>query len=291
MKSFKYLRPRTLEEALSLLRKHGPEARVIAGGTDLVIYMKRGDISPKVLISLNRIQSLRHIEECEGCLRMGSIVTLRDIEKSDLVRNRYWALSDAVDNMGSPLIRNVATIGGNICNAAPSADTAGPLLVHDCLVRVASPDESREIPLDKFFTGPGSTVLSHDEIVTEFVICRPTQATGSAYWKHARRKALDLANVGVAVLLGFDGNKNTCKKARIALGVSSPTPIRAYGAEKSLTNKKIDEAVLQEAGEIAEREANPRDSYRGEAWYRKSMIRVFVKRMGLLACERANRKV
>jgi len=285
MKFSRYLKPTMLEEALALLQEY-KDAKLIAGGTDVIVSMKSQKMSPSTLISLNHINELGHIREAEDYLIIGSNVTLREIEKYQLIRRRYSALSDAMDNLGSPLIRNVATIGGNICNAAPSADTAGPLLVHDSIVRIVGQNGVKEIPLDEFFTAPGSTILSHEEIVSEIRIPKVNQSCGSAYHKHSRRKALDIANVGIAVLLSLNKEK-ICKKARIALGVVAPTPIRAYKAEKFLVNKKIDESVLNEAGEIAQREVNPRDSIRGEAWYRKDMIKVFVRRMGLLAMERA----
>ena len=209
MKKFDYLKPKTLEEALSLLETHGEKAKLIAGGTDVIVMIKQKTMSPEVLISLQGIPGLDQIQ-FDGALRMGPMVTHRAIEKSEIIRKQFSALTDATDSLGSIQIRNVATIGGNICTAAPSADTATPLLVLGAQVKAKSLKGERTIAIEEFFKGPSQSVLKGNEIVTELVIPKPLPNTGSAYWKHQRRLALDLPIVGVSVLLSLDKDKISC---------------------------------------------------------------------------------
>ncbi len=309
MKKFEYFKPKTLEEALTLLAQYGEKAKLIAGGTDVIVMIKRKTMAPDVLISLQGIPSLDQIK-FNGSLSIGPMVTHRIIEKSELIKKDFSALADAVSWLGSVQIRNVATIGGNISTAAPSADTATPLLVLGTQVKIKSLKEERTVPIEAFFKGPGETVLKPGEMIKELVIPKLLPNTGSAYYKLQRRLALDLPILGVSVLISLDKNKVTCsdmlcttspissilhkmeedeivcKEIRIALGVAAPTPIRAAKAEALLRNKKLSDELLDEAAETATKEAQPRDSIRGEAWYRKDMIRVLVKRMAMKSIER-----
>jgi carbon-monoxide dehydrogenase medium subunit len=309
MKKFDYTRPKTLDEVLSLLGQYDGRAVLIAGGTDVMVMIKKKAISPDVLISLKDVPALDQIEY-DGNLRIGAMVTHRAIEKSERVRKEFSALADAVDVLGSIQIRNVGTIGGNICTAAPSADTAPPFLVLGAEVKTKSHKGERIIPIAQFFKGPGETVLREGEVVTELVIPKPLPHTGSAYWKHSRRLALDLPILGVSVLLSLDKgaisrpevlgtsspissilhtlerDELVCKEARIALGVAAPTPIRVVKTENLLRGQKISDELLDQVAEAAAEEAQPRDSVRGEAWYRRDMIKVFVKRMAVKCIER-----
>ena len=312
MKKFDYLRPQSLEEVLSLLNQHGKKAKLIAGGTDVIVMIKQKAIAPDVLISLQGIPGLDQIKY-NGSLSIGPMVTHRAIEKSEVIRKYFSALTDAADCLGSVQIRNVATIGGNICTAAPSADTATPLLVLGTQVTIKNPKEERTLPVEQFFKGPGESVLKTGEMVKELLIPRLLPNTGSAYYKLQRRLALDLPILGVSVLLSLDKNMVTCsdllctaspistllhkmeedgiicKDVRIALGVAAPTPMRALKAEALLRGKKLSDELLEEVANTASQEAQPRDSIRGEAWYRKDMIRVLVKRMAMKSIERVVR--
>jgi carbon-monoxide dehydrogenase medium subunit len=309
MKKFDYLRPQTLEEALSLLNQHGKKAKLIAGGTDVIVMIKQKAIAPDVLISLQGIPGLDQMTY-NGSLSIGPMVTHRAIEKSEVIRKYFSALADAADTLGSVQIRNVATIGGNICTAAPSADTATPLLVLGTQVKIKNLKEEKIIPIEEFFKGPGETVLKTGEMVKELLIPKLLPNTGSAYYKLQRRLALDLPILGVSVLLSLDKNRVTCsdmlrtaspistilhkmeedgiicRDVRIALGVAAPTPMRALKAEALLKGKKLSDELLEEVANTASQEAQPRDSIRGEAWYRKDMIRVLVKRMAMKSIER-----
>jgi carbon-monoxide dehydrogenase medium subunit len=187
-------------------------------------------------------------------------------------------------------IRNVATIGGNLVNAVPSADGAIPLIALDAKANIYGTKGQRSIELRRFFLGPGQCDLDEGEILTEVVIPPLAPRTGNAYIKHGRREAMELPMLGVGVLLSLEEDMATCAKARICLGVAAPTPFRALQAEKHLAGKTVDENNLSEAGRIAGQESKVRDSIRGVAWYRREMVGVLVKRMGLKALERAKDK-
>jgi carbon-monoxide dehydrogenase medium subunit len=183
-------------------------------------------------------------------------------------------------------IRNVATIGGNLVNAVPSADGAIPLIALDGVAKIYGPDGTRTVDLIHFFEGPGQNVLKAGEILTEIIIPPQTPRTGSAYKKFGRRAAMELPLIGVGVVLVMEQESDVCQKARICLGVAAPTPLRTIGAEGFLKGKVIDENALAEAGRMAAEESRVRDSVRGQAWYRREMVAVFVRRMGRLCLER-----
>ena len=309
MKKFDYFKPKTVEEALTLLAKYGGKSKLIAGGTDVIVMIKQKAMAPDALISLREIPGLNEIK-FNGSLSLGPMVTHRAIEKSEIIRKNFSALTDAVDDLGSIQIRNIATLGGNICTAAPSADTATPLLVLGTQVKIKTPRGERNVPIEEFFKGPGETALKSGEMVKELLIPKPLPNTGSAYHKLQRRLALDLPILGVSVLLSLDKNKITCsdllctaspissilhkmeedeiicKDVRIALGVAAPTPMRAVKAEALLRGKKLSDELLEEVANTASQEAQPRDTLRGEAWYRKDMVRVLVRRMAMKSIER-----
>jgi carbon-monoxide dehydrogenase medium subunit len=209
------------------------------------------------------------------------------LELSPVIRKEFPILMDAVTNIGSVQIRNVATIGGNIINAVPSADGAIPLITLGAQVRLRGPKGERSIALEHIFIGPGMTLLDPGEILLEFIVPRLPPKTGAAYSKHTRRAAMELPLLGVAVLLSLGDDGITCTEARIGLGVLAPTPMRARRAEAILRGKKVSDELLKKAGKAAAEECKARDSIRGEAWYRREMVEVLVPRMARLAMERA----
>jgi carbon-monoxide dehydrogenase medium subunit len=261
----------------------------VAGGTDVLVKIKEGKIAPDYLVSLKHIigQDRPFLNHETGELYIGAFCTHRSIEQSPLVQQHYPILHDAVKNIGSVQIRNVATIGGNLVNAVPSADGAIPLIALDAKANIYGPKGQRSIDLRRFFLGPGQCDLDGGEILTEIVIPPLALRTGGAYTKHGRREAMELPMLGVGVLLSLEEDMATCAKARICLGVAAPTPFRALEAEKHLQGKIVNEENLGEAGRIAGQESKVRDSIRGVAWYRREMVGVLVKRMGLKALERA----
>jgi len=286
--NFEYLMSTTINDAISLHEKYGEGAKYIAGGTDVMVKIKEGKISPQYLISLRHLQGLDHIIYEKGELRIGAMVTHRMLERSPIIRKEFPILTDAVENIGSVQIRNVATIGGNIVNAVPSADGAVPLITLGAEVRVIGPKGERIMGLEDFFIGPGQTSLKSGEILVEFRIPKLLSHTGGAYWKHTRRAAMELPILGVAVLISLDDDMKTCTEARIGLGVVAPTPMRAKNAEAVLKGNKVDDEILKKAGEAAARECKARDSIRGKAWYRRDMVELFVQRMAIVAMKRAH---
>jgi carbon-monoxide dehydrogenase medium subunit len=286
VRTFEYFKPTTIAETLNLLKEMGDRARVVAGGTDLMIQWKKRLISPDYLVSLRNVSEMDFVR-LNGGLSIGSATRHRTLELSPMVRRDFPIVYDAVSQLGSVQVRNSATIGGNLCNAAPSADTAPPMICLEANAVVSGPNGEKTIPMTEFFKGPGKTILQTGELLTRLDIPQPLPRTGMAYWKHTRRKAMDLPILGVAVLLSFEEDMRTCAKARIGLGVAAPTPMRAYEAEKFLQGRVVDQELLGRAGEIAAESASPRTTIRGSEWYRRDMVRVLVKRTALLCVERA----
>jgi len=289
MRKFTYLAPKTMDEAISLQQSYGDRAKYIAGGTDVLVKIKEGKLAPDFLISLKNIIDQKHpyIKHETGELIIGAFITHRAIEKSSIIQLNYPILHDAVKNIGSVQIRNVATIGGNLVNAVPSADGAIPLIALDGKAHIYGTKGHRSVDLRRFFLGPGQCDLERGEILLEIVIPSPPSRSSGAYIKHGRREAMELPMLGVGVLLSLEEDMTTCAQARICLGVAAPTPLRCLEAERYLVGKTVDEISLAEAGRIAGEESRVRDSIRGLAWYRREMVGVLVKRMGLKALDRA----
>ena len=290
MIDYAYFKPKDLLETFNLLAQHGEKAQLIAGGTDVMVVIKLSNRSPEVIISLRGIEALRYIHKDDD-YRIGALTTHRMIETSKLMTNELTALHQGASQVGSVQVRNVATIGGNICNAAPSADTAAPLMIMDALLVLKSSKSERQVPIEDFFTGPSETVKAWDEILTEIIIPGQMGSFGSAYCKHARRQAMNLPIVGVAVGLSL-GRDEIIDDVRIALTVASPTPIRIHPAENFLRGKPLTDDILKEAGLIAASPecCSPRDSLRCEGWYREDMVRVLIPRVAKEAAIDAKRK-
>jgi CO/xanthine dehydrogenase FAD-binding subunit len=288
MIDYDYVKPETLDEVFNLLKQYGTRAALIAGGTDVMVKIRNTKRAPDMLISLRGLKDLCYIRK-NGDYHIGALATHRMIEHSDLIQKELTALYEGASRIGSVQVRNVATIAGNICNAAPSADTAGPLLVLDAQVLLKGPEGERSVPITEFFVGTYKTVRKETEVVTEIQIPAGMVQFGSAYWKQSRRKAMNLPIVGIAVSLRLD--HETISDCRIALVVAAPTPVRAYKAEEFLAGKSLDDRVLEEAGRIAASTecCTLRDSLRGEAWYRAEIIEAYVPRMAKLAAQRINK--
>jgi len=270
---FDYFKPSSLEEAFTLKRKH-PDAKYIAGGTDVMVQIKNRDIRPSALISLRNIPELSTIE-INGSVRIGAAVTIRDIiQHSDLGRI-YPVLVDAAKRLGSVQIRNVATIGGNISNCSPCADTATPLLVMEAKVKLQNPETVREIPIMDFFQGPGASCLIPDEIMTQIIIDPPSEKAQAVFLKKGRVK-MDLAVASVAILLELEGDK--CLKARIAAGSVAPVPLRLRKVNDHLEGRTITAEIITEAQRIAEENVSPITDIRSTEEYRRQIVGVYVKR-------------
>lgn len=292
MRNFHYLAPQSIDEAVRLLAEHGGRARPIAGGTDIVVQMKENATRfpyPEVVIGLSRVPELRGIEFNESTgLRIGSGATMAEIAESPVVRERYTALADGAGVVGSLQTMNMATIGGNLCNAAPSADTAPALLALGAQAAIVGPSGRRVMPVEQLSTGPGATVLGPGELLTEILVPTPVPRAGSAYRRHTPRKQMDIAVVGVAaaVTLGAD---DRIESARIALGAVAPTPIRAPKAEASLTGQAAGDEAFARAAETAAGECSPISDQRGTAEFRRHLVRVMTERLLREAAGRARR--
>ena len=286
---FEYHAPLTIAEALDQISQYGEKGKVFAGGTDLLVSMKKREVVPEHLINLKDVGELEGIkyDKAEG-ITIGALTTIGDIERSNIVREKFCTLWDAVKVMAAPQVRNLGTIGGNLCSAVPSADTAPPLIALGASLKLTGIDQERKVPVEDFFKGPGESVLKPDEILTEIFIPNLPEKSGGAYIKLMRRNAMDLALVGVAAYMRLDEKGKACKDVRIALGAVAPTPIRAPGAEGTLIDKNIDENLAKEAGTIASQEASPINDIRASKEYRREMVGVLTKRAVMTACKRIN---
>ncbi len=273
---FEYCKPRDLNEALGLLAQWGDKARILAGGTDLLVAMRDKGVRPGALVSIGEIKELRGAPSVQqDRLSIGAATTLREIEQSDTVRQTWPVLAQAVGTIGSVQVRNRGTLGGNLSNASPAADAAPAVLVLNGEMEVFSRTGTRVVPADAFFAGPGKTVMAPGEILRRVLIPVPQPNTSAVYLKFGPRRAMDIAVVGVAVALTFNGD-GMCRQARVALGAVAPVPMRARRAEQVLTGK-IDDACVEQAAAEAAAEAKPIGDIRASAAYRTHLVRVLVK--------------
>jgi carbon-monoxide dehydrogenase medium subunit len=283
---FEYLSPQSLQEACALLAQYGSRAKVLAGGSDVLVKMKDGLISPSYLVSLKRLDSLKAIRYEKGTgVIIGARATHNEIMSNSILQEKYRSVCEAAHTMAAEQIRNIGTIGGNLVNAVPSADLPPILIALDAQARIAGPNGGRTIRLEEFFLGPGKTVLENGEILTEIIV--PDQpTTGSNYIKFGLRRAGALAVVGVASSVTLrDG---VCQDVRIVLGAVAPTPIRARQAENVLRSKKVSQDLINEAGKIAATESKPINDIRGSIEYRRNLVDVLTRRSLKAAVEKGH---
>lgn len=244
---FEYKTPRTAEEAVELLWKAGGKAKLIAGGTDLMIGFRNGDHAPQFIIDITRVETLRKIEEKNGKISIGAAATHSEIASSPLVKKYGGILSDAASEIGSPQIRNLGTIGGNIVNASPAADTIPPLMVLNAMGRVVSREGEKEVPLSELFKGPYESNLKPYELLAQITFQKLSPAMRSGFIRLARRGAMAIARMSVAVVLKMESKERRIEDIRIAVGSVTPTPQRMPEAEIFLKGESPDEDVLQKA--------------------------------------------
>jgi CO/xanthine dehydrogenase FAD-binding subunit len=288
VRRFELAVPTSVDECLKVLTERGPDTRVVAGGTDLLPQMKNGVLKPGWVVDLSGIAELRAISDAPGGgLRIGAAVSARDLELDSRVQSRFPSLAESASMVGSVQVRNLATLGGNLCNAAPSADMAPPLLALDADAVIAGPKGRRQVPMASFFLGVRKTVLEPGELLLELVV--PPQAAGSGdnYLRHTPRRELDIAVVGVASAITLAGGK--CSKARIALAAVAPVPLRATEAEKALTGQPVTPDSIERAAGLAADAARPIDDHRGSIQFRRHLVRVLTRRTLTTALERASR--
>ncbi|MBA7648748.1 Nicotinate dehydrogenase FAD-subunit [subsurface metagenome] len=273
MRHFDYLRPKSLKEALQQ-KKTIAGAKFISGGTDLLVQIKNRELQPPALISLRSIPELATIE-INGGARIGALATISDIIQHNELGLNYPVLVEAARRLGSVQIRNVATVGGNLCNCSPSADMALPLLVLEAKVRLRTAKAKREIQISEFFKGPGESCLSSDEILTDILLDPPHQKAKATFLKKGRVK-MDLAIASLAVLLEMEGGK--CRKARIAAGSVAPVPLRLYKVEDLLEGAALSKDLVSKAQQLASEIVSPITDVRATEEYRRQIVRVYVKR-------------
>jgi carbon-monoxide dehydrogenase medium subunit len=278
MNPFEFRQPDSLEEALTLMHDLGEDARVMAGGTALVIMLKQRLVMPDCLISLQKLRSLDHIEAANGEVRLGALTTHRTVEQSPVIRARIPALAQTYHQVATIRIRNVATVGGALAHADPNQDPPVMLLALDAKVRLASTSGAREVALEEFFTDYYETVRRPDELVTDVIVPTPNPHSSSVYLKFLPRTADDYATVGVAATVSIDPATETCQDCRIAMGCVASTPVRAQEAEAVVRGQRLTPALAQEAGALAQQVTDPISDVRGSAEYKRAMAGVFVRR-------------
>jgi carbon-monoxide dehydrogenase medium subunit len=282
---FEYHAPTTIAEATGLLARLGEDAKVLSGGQSLIPLLKLRLASPRHLVDINRIPGLAYVKEAEGALRIGALAREVDLDESEVVRARYPLLADASRVIADPLVRNLATVAGNLAHGDPANDHPAVMLALGAEVTATGPSGERRIPIDAFFTGPFETALRHDELLTEIRVPAPAARSGGSYMK-LERKVGDFATAGVAaqVTLGADG---TCSAVGIALTNAGLTPIKVNKAEAALLGKRPDEAAIKQAAQLAADAAQPDADLRGSVEYKKDMVRVLTARALRKAFERA----
>jgi CO/xanthine dehydrogenase FAD-binding subunit len=288
VRRFELVLPESVDDCVKALAQRGPEAKLLAGGTDLLPQLKNGLLKPDRVIDLSGVARLRAIEPADGKgLRIGSAVTARTLELDRAVRGAYLSLAESGALVGSVQVRNLATLGGNLCNAAPSADMAPPLLALDAEAVITGPKGERRVPIAAFFTGVRKTVLAPDELLVELTIPATGPKSGGNYLRHTPRRELDIAVVGVASQLTLGAN-GVCTKARIALAAVAPVPVRAMAAEQALEGQAVTPDRIARAADLAVEAARPISDQRGSADFRRHLVRVLTKRTLTTALARAS---
>jgi carbon-monoxide dehydrogenase medium subunit len=301
---FEVLHPNSIAEACQMLEAHSTEgSAILAGGTDILVNIRRPVIPvhlprcqgcdpqtgkpstplenpPKFLIALSRVKELYGIfEDEQGWIRIGSLTTIAEICKSPLIRSKLCALAEGADNLGSPLVRNRGTIGGNICNARPAGDLLVPSYALSAQLELVSVNGSRTVPVEEFVVGPGKTIIKTGELLKCIFYPPLRRNSSSSSLKLANRKALEISLVNVASVLTLNESKDKIEFARIALGAVAPTPISAIKTAEFLIGKSPNSMNFSRAGEIAVSECQPITDHRASALYRMDVVKILVSRI------------
>jgi len=275
---FEFHEPATVEEACRILGELGEKAKTLAGGTDLFVNMKKKVLAPEHVVSLDRIESLSELGSSNGMLRIGACVKAAEIAESHAVGGDFPALQGGASKLGSPLIRNLATIGGNLVSARPAADFPPPLMVYGAKAVLKSSTGERTVAVSDFIEGPGRTIISPEEILDSLLIEKPAAHSGSAYIKLGIREALEISLVNVAVFMTTEGPDGPIKAARVVMGSVGPTPLMSPSAEKVLLGEKPSGALYLAAGEAAAMDSRPIDDFRASADYKRAMVKELTRR-------------
>lgn len=289
MQEFTYEAPTSVAQAVTLLKRFGEKARPICGGTDIMIQMRAGVRRPDCLVDVKHIKDLRQIKfDSKSGARLGAAVPCIEVYENEAMRKHYPGLTEAAHLIGSLQIQNRASVGGNLCNGSPAADTTPALIALGAKAKIAGGKGTRQVPVEEFVVSPGRTVLKPGELLVEFLIPAPKPHSSDAYLRFIPRNEMDIAVVGVGTALTLDGDK--VKAARIALGAVGPTPIFAEKASQSLIGKTLDDAAIEQAGQLAIEASSPIDDMRGTAEFRRHIVGVLTRRTIQIAAERARSK-
>lgn len=272
-----YLAPRNIDRLFEGIQGRAGQVKFMAGCTNVLPNLRARAISPRILVDLTGIEEITHVREGNGVISIGALTTMTDLASSEIIQKESPILASAARQLGNPLTRNRATIGGNLADASPAADMAPPLLALEATIHTAGPEgKGREIPLDRFFLGPNKTVLDEDEIITRITIPKPKDPWKGSHIKFGLRNAMAISVASVALMLEM--KENVCRKARVALGSLSPKPIRAYLVEKELEDREITDEVLARCTVTVNQEISPISDIRGSADYRRLVAAVLLKR-------------
>lgn len=288
MRNFQYLQPTTIDEAIRLLLEHGDDAKVMAGGQSLILLMREGLVQAEVVVSLLGLPGLNnvHLDEAGGAVKIGGLATHRQVEQSALVRQHFPLICDAYQTLASVPVRNVATLGGNLCHNAPGSDPPPLLVALDATVSVRGPAGERSLSVEEFGTDYYESALGEAEILTSITAPLPPPCTGTAYHKYAVRP-MDMALVAVAARVTLEPEGDRCRDARVALSGVAPTTIRARQTEGALRGRELGEQVIAEAAALAANEIDPISDAHASADYRRTLTPPAVRRMVTLAWQRA----
>ena len=288
MHAITYETPKSLDEAVKLMAAHGEKARALSGGTDLLIQLRAGTRRPEYVVNIKNIPELTRISfSLQHGLKLGAAVPCIEIHENGDMRKYYPGLTEAAHLIGSLQIQSRASVGGNLCNGSPAADTTPALIALGARARVAGPKGERMVPVEGFCLAPGRTVLQPGELLVEFHIPAPDRHASDAYLRFIPRNEMDIAVVGVGAALTLDMSDDRVVAARIALGAVGPTPILAAEAAKSLIGKPLDAAAIDNAARLAIAASSPIDDMRGTAEFRRHVVGVLTRRTLAKAAERA----
>lgn len=288
MRNFEYLEPTTVADACALLKRHGGEAKVFAGGAHLTILMKQGLYEPKILVNIKKIPELKRIDFAskEG-LRIGALVTHHELETSALVKEHFPVVAEAEKEVANIRVRNMGTVGGNLASGEPLTDLAQIFIALDGKAKIVGPGEERIIPIEELFVDFYQTSLADDEILTQVTLPLLPARSAVEYIRFSSSSVVDKPSVGVAVRISLEGKTEVCEAVRIVLGCVGATPVRARRAEALMAGKKVTMELAQEAGAVASEECNPIADLRGSEQYKRAIVRTLVKRAASKAYERA----
>ena len=289
MYSIKHIKmPRTIEEAIGFLQNE-PETEIISGGTDVLIKIREGKMDNCSLVSISQIQELKGIEiDHEENIIIKSATVFSHITNNDIIIKNLNVLGEAADQVGGPQIRNMGTIGGNVCNGVTSADTASTLCALNAIMLLKGPDGNREVSINEWYTGPGKTVRKHDEILTAIKITKDNyEGYKGFYIKYGKRNAMEIATLGCSIVLKLSEDKMLLEDIRIAYGVASPTPMRCYSTENMLKNKPVSKELFNIINDNILNEVNPRSSWRASKEFRQQIAKEMAKRALTEAIKRA----